>query len=242
MRWSHAPIETVATYDVTVRRLRRQIQLGQLMPEERLPPERILAGHLGVSRMTLREALRVLETEGFITVKRGAKGGAFVCTIEKLDEIASARLARNPADTLRAMEFRMALEPAAARFAAERRTPAHIKRMESGLTPKEQVGSPALHYRDQVEFHMALVEASLNRWFVEAVTDSIANIFLPCQPNPNRDEIFKQVVQRRKILEAIKNREGDEAAALLETLLSSEFLRIQKMTNRAKRSSQKDSK
>ena len=230
MRWTHVPIETVATYDMTVRRLRRQIQLGQLMPEERLPSERMLADHLGVSRMTLREALRVLETEGFITIRRGSKGGAFVCNLEKLNDISGALLARNPAQIYRAMEFRLAIEPIAARYAAERGTATHIRRMEASLTPREQVGSAAHYYRDQVEFHLALVEASRNPWFAEAVTDSIAAIFLPGEADPDDDEALKQLIQRRKILEAIKLHEGDESAIMMEALLAREFLRIKSKT------------
>lgn len=210
--------------------------MGQFMPGEKLPPEREFAEQIDVSRMTLREALRVLETEGFITIKRGAKGGAFVCDLEKLNEIASARLARNPGETLRAMEFRMALEPTAARFAAERRTAAHIKKMEHGLTPRDAASDPASRYRDQVLFHLSLVEASQNKWFMDAITESMATIFLPPPVKPDEHSDFKRVVQQRTILEAIKDRRSDEAFALMEILLSEEFRRIESVVGLLKRS------
>lgn len=58
--------------------LRRQIITGELKAGEPLPNEAALMDHFGVSRPTLREAFRILESEGIITVLRGARGGARV--------------------------------------------------------------------------------------------------------------------------------------------------------------------
>lgn len=228
MRWSHAPIETVPTYDIAVRRLRRQIQLAQLLPGERLPAERMLAGHLGVSRMTLREALRVLETEQFITIKRGTKGGAFVCSAATLDQIATARLVRDPADTMRAMEFRQTLEPAAARLAADRRTPADLKQMEITSFQCEDPSNRESGYRMQVQFHLSMVGAAHNRWMLEAVTDSIAALFLPSRPADDDDVAeAEQCARRRQIIDHLRRRDGESAASEIKTLLAIESSRIQ---------------
>jgi GntR family transcriptional repressor for pyruvate dehydrogenase complex len=54
------------------------IRTGQLRPGDRLPPERDLAQHFGVSRVTVRDALRVLEGRGLVEIRMGARGGAFV--------------------------------------------------------------------------------------------------------------------------------------------------------------------
>src|ERR1700676_2648869 len=51
---------------------------GLLAPGHKLPPEREMAGRFETSRVALREALRALEQEGMISIKRGASGGAFV--------------------------------------------------------------------------------------------------------------------------------------------------------------------
>ena len=58
--------------------LRRQIVLGELKEGDQLPPESVLMEEFGVSRPTLREAFRILEAEGAITVRRGVRGGARV--------------------------------------------------------------------------------------------------------------------------------------------------------------------
>ena len=54
------PVERVPMYEVVARRLRRAIHLGDLLPGDTFPPERELAETLGVSRVTLREAIRLL--------------------------------------------------------------------------------------------------------------------------------------------------------------------------------------
>ena len=71
MLWGITPVEAQATYGIAVERLRGQIHAGLILPDEKLPPERQLADDIGISRVTLREALRVLETDKYIHVKRG---------------------------------------------------------------------------------------------------------------------------------------------------------------------------
>ena len=72
-------------------RLREAIQLGILLDGERLPPEAKLAEQLGVSTVTLREALAVLREQGLVTTRRGRGGGTFV-TAADLDSALGRRL------------------------------------------------------------------------------------------------------------------------------------------------------
>ena len=74
------PIEASAMYERVVDRIHRAIHLGQLLPGDKLPPERVLAEQLKVSRVTLREALRVLEGEGYVQTRLGARGSQTVST------------------------------------------------------------------------------------------------------------------------------------------------------------------
>jgi DNA-binding FadR family transcriptional regulator len=72
------PIRSGNAFEETIQRLLQLIHLGLVPDGERLPPERDLAERLQVSRVTLREALKVLQDTGMIDVRRGRYGGAFV--------------------------------------------------------------------------------------------------------------------------------------------------------------------
>src|SRR6266576_1204176 len=72
------PLDTGGRADTVTRRLAQAIRLGLLLDGERLPAESQLAGQLGVSTVTLREALATLRTMGLVETRRGRGGGSFV--------------------------------------------------------------------------------------------------------------------------------------------------------------------
>ena len=72
------PVRPPTTFEETVERLGTAIRLGLLSPSSRLPPERDLADQLGISRSTLRQALRTLVQSGHLVSLRGRTGGNFV--------------------------------------------------------------------------------------------------------------------------------------------------------------------
>src|SRR4030095_16201164 len=75
-----SPVRVPKTAELVASQLRRQIVRGDLKEGDALPPESALMEQFGVSRPTLREAFRVLESEALISVRRGARGGARVHT------------------------------------------------------------------------------------------------------------------------------------------------------------------
>jgi DNA-binding FadR family transcriptional regulator len=78
------------TAELVAGHIRRQIVLGQLKEDDALAPESVLMEEFAISRPTLREAFRILESEGLITVRRGARGGA---RVQEPSEDAAARYA-----------------------------------------------------------------------------------------------------------------------------------------------------
>jgi GntR family transcriptional regulator, transcriptional repressor for pyruvate dehydrogenase complex len=146
--------------------LRRQIVRGELREGESLPSEAALTERYGVSRPTLREAFRVLETERLITVRRGARGGA---TVHEPNAATVARYAgfvlEHAGSTLvEVCEARVQIEAPCARLAAERRTPADVAALRELVSKCELVGHD--HQRFVVEssdFHALLVEIAGNR-------------------------------------------------------------------------------
>jgi DNA-binding FadR family transcriptional regulator len=112
------------TAELIARQLRGQVVRGDLKPGDNLPPEVQLLEVFGVSRPTLREAYRILETEGLISVRRGARGGAQVL---KPDLSVASRyvglLLQVQGTTIEDVyEARMVAEPYCARLLAKRRS------------------------------------------------------------------------------------------------------------------------
>src|SRR5260370_11739674 len=71
-------VDLIAAHRVVPERLRHAIHIGPYLPGDKLPTERTLAQQLGVSRMTVREAIRVLRAEGYVASRRGSAGGITV--------------------------------------------------------------------------------------------------------------------------------------------------------------------
>src|SRR4051812_27496345 len=136
-----------------------------LQPGARLPPEREMREQFGVGRGTLREALRVLEAEGLITVRAGPRGGPVVA---KPDAIRLARmlilLLISWGATLRTVyDVRFVLEPLAASRAADSATPEQIADMRASVDALIAViEDEAAVIEENQRFHRLLAEASGN--------------------------------------------------------------------------------
>ena len=116
---------SLITADV-VEELRGRIHRGELGPGDRLPAERELASRMKVSRDRVREALAALENEGYVVSRRGATGGRFVT---ELAAPFAAWAARTEDDLDDIVDFRLAIECEACRFAAQRRTRSDLHAM-----------------------------------------------------------------------------------------------------------------
>src|SRR5579859_4778570 len=77
-RTMFSPVPVRNAFEVTIERLAQSIRLGVLVEGDRLPPERELAETFGVSRVTLREAIKALRDAGLVESRRGRGGGTFV--------------------------------------------------------------------------------------------------------------------------------------------------------------------
>jgi GntR family transcriptional repressor for pyruvate dehydrogenase complex len=130
-------------YQVLADELRADITSGRLQPGERLPPEPALCVKTGVSRSTVREALRLLASQHLIVTTRGVTGGSFVShpDAEQLADglAAGFTLLSNSADVGLAdmLELRRALEIPAAELAAARRTEEHLIEIRRALFDPE---------------------------------------------------------------------------------------------------------
>nr|SBO92974.1 Transcriptional regulator, GntR family, in hypothetical Actinobacterial gene cluster [Nonomuraea gerenzanensis] len=115
------PVRAGNAFEETVERLLQAIKLGVVPPGHKLPPERELAVQLGISRVTLREAIRALSDAGYLDVRRGRYGGAFVTYVPPTPDAGDLRQAVNEmgmAELSDALTFRLAVECGAAEVLA----------------------------------------------------------------------------------------------------------------------------
>lgn len=122
--WARAvfsPVPVRNAFEVTVERLAQSIRLGVLADGDRLPPERELAETFGVSRETLREAIKALRDAGLVESRRGRGGGTFVVSPAPRRRRGGLRLDASAAQALEdALALRRVVEPGAAALAATR--------------------------------------------------------------------------------------------------------------------------
>ncbi|HBY99202.1 MAG TPA: GntR family transcriptional regulator [Chloroflexi bacterium] len=185
---SFQPIEPVRLSDIVVRQLQRMIANGELAAGERLPPERELAQQLGVSRASLREAIRLLERVGLIEVKPGA--GAFVSEdSSKADggAIWIPWLVEHREQLLELLEARELLEADVARLAASRLTgeirDELVRVYQEWRESLAQKPLADVHALDRA-FHDVIGKASGNRYLI-SVTKSLYEAF-----HDARDGVF----------------------------------------------------
>lgn len=174
---------TGPAYAVLAGSLREQIVRGALQPGDRLPVESQLCARHGVSRSTVREALRLLSSQGLVTTARGVSGGTFVASPGpgQIRDYLQASLgllgggagggAGTVADLL---EVRELLEVPAAGYAARRRTQDQLARLRAALVdPRGE--EPTEIYRANRDFHAGLLQAAANP-LLEAVAGPVFTV------------------------------------------------------------------
>ncbi|SMX34670.1 FadR/GntR family transcriptional regulator [Actibacterium lipolyticum] len=149
--------------------IRDAIVSGELIVDARLPSEAELSETFGVSRPTVREALKRLAAQSLIRTQRGATGGAFVNRL-RFDEAygdqittSTLLLSMNDVDFETACEARFALERACAPLSAKRRTADHLAAMRAEIHRQQQPGlSDEGFCASDVAFHRTLVDGAEN--------------------------------------------------------------------------------
>lgn len=149
--------------------LRRRIVGGELAVGDSFPPEMRLVDELGVSRPTLRAALRILESEQLITVRRGSRGGAWVTapTANVLARRAGVYFQFHGVTLDEVHQARAAIEPPAARIVAEASDPDAIAELEALIDEEERsTDDRAAFRRAALRFHSTVVELAGNKTLI----------------------------------------------------------------------------
>jgi GntR family transcriptional repressor for pyruvate dehydrogenase complex len=153
----------VAVTDEAIEKLREMIVSGRLKPGDRLPREADLATSLGLSRSSLREAVRALSLVRILDVRQG--DGTYVSSLAAdslLDALSFIVEFHHDASVLELLEVRRILEPAASARAAVRIDDASLASLEEILDRSTPDSAVEELVRNDVEFHRAIAVASGN--------------------------------------------------------------------------------
>jgi DNA-binding FadR family transcriptional regulator len=159
-------IRVPKTAELVAAELRRKIVRGELAEGDALPSEAVLMAEFAVSRPTLREAFRVLESESLISIRRGARGGARVQVPDGNVAASHAGLVLEYRGTTLqdVYDARTLIEAPCAALLAQRRTEEDLARLRGAVAEARQlVDDPQAFIRAQVEFHALMVELAGNR-------------------------------------------------------------------------------
>jgi len=211
------PVKKTRIHEEIVFKIKDMIKQGTLKTGDQLPTERELAEAFKVSRPSVREALRALESQGFLVSRQG--DGTYVTQqpIELLIEPFASVILKEKFDQLELFEMRRLIEPQLAYLAAERATPAEIAEMEQSLTLQEQelTGSEPLPTPEKT-IHDLIFQAARNKILLsimESLMDSLAESrdrYLQIEDRPE-----KSLARHGNILTAIKAGNGELAADIM---------------------------
>jgi GntR family transcriptional regulator, transcriptional repressor for pyruvate dehydrogenase complex len=192
--------------------LRGMIHRGEVGPGDRLPAERELAVQLGVARISLREALKILQDDGYVQVRRGATGGTFVTELQQPVRTWRARMQDQAGEIEDMIDFRIALETESAWLAALRRDRADLARLRSAISDLEGAGGRAVFRLTDSRFHDGLANAARNTRLESAIRASRGELFSPHDLLPFVEPVEESVRDHRQIYDAVRDRDAVAAA------------------------------
>ncbi|MCM2580088.1 GntR family transcriptional regulator [Streptomyces sp. MTZ3.1] len=224
-----APVDTVARVDAVVRRLGDAIELGLLADGEQLPGESELSTRLGVSTVTLREALMALRQQGLVTTRRGRGGGSFVVSPAKpLSERLFLRLADWSTPDLRDLaDHWAAITGAAARLAAQRTEPEDLAPLHRSVDALAAATEPAARARIHARFHVELAAAAQSARLTREEIRFQAEIgTLLCLALTEEEDHTRTVTLQRTLIGAVRDGAGDRAGTLAEECVQDAMARL----------------
>jgi len=211
------------TAELVADRIRKRIIAGELVEGDSLPPEGQLMEQFGISRPTLREAFRILETERLISVSRGSRTGARVSLprVASVSRYASFVLQANGVRVPDIFEARLAIELFAVRRLSRNPRPDRIDRLRKEIESIERIRASG-ETRDFIlgltEFHQKLVEVCGNEtllFVIRMLQDLMQQVqlrLLSANGASDQEDAKKAVRSMSKLVDLIENGDAEEAA------------------------------
>jgi GntR family transcriptional regulator, transcriptional repressor for pyruvate dehydrogenase complex len=213
-------VRTGNAFEETVERLLEGVKLGVYSPGDRLPPERELTRRLGVSRITLREALRELAAAGYVETKRGRFGGTFI--IRQPEPLVPDELTRTARDMGGgglddALTFRRVVETGAAEMAARASlTRQHRENLAECLAGIKDAGSFGYRQAD-TRLHLAIADAAGSPLLTASVVEARVRLVDLLNAIPMLERNLEHAnVQHTAIVRAILSGDPERARRAME--------------------------
>ena len=211
-----SPIVVPKTSDVLAGELRKQILGGALAPGAALPAERELVTQTGLSRGSVREALRILEAEGLVSTRPGRLGGSVARQPgdDSLAKYISLFVHGRGITLLSLLQTREAVEPSLAALAAANRTEEELEILRDVTERVEAAyADTPLYLSENVNWHCAIAAASHNellRAFMVAISSMVYKA--SAIENFATEEVRSVVLKaHRRIFEAIAGKDTEAA-------------------------------
>lgn len=198
--------------------LKQSILNGNFKPGDKFPPEVEIAKQYNVSKVSAREALKGMETEGLIQKKRGAFGGSFIAEpgSEKMVDVVINSYLFGGITASELAEFRRILEPGLAKLAAQRRTNKDLVAMEECINEVDESikrGQP--DQTKAIGFHRLIADACYNR-FISALMEALVKVFQQVlAKSPDLKTAKKDLQYNKLFLKYIQERDGEKAQIVM---------------------------
>ena len=205
---------------VIVEQIRLLVRNGRLKPGDRLPSERDLCERFGVSRVTMREALRVLEASGIVQIRVGARGGAFVTTptSDRLGEGLADLISLSPITASDATEARMVFELGILPLVIERATEKDIDELDELVRSGEKALKDGTYtMSDSAAFHVRIAACTHNPAIEMIVQSFHGPLLMSLQEAQTAAPLMgrRGVREHREYVDAIRARDVEAARTVM---------------------------
>jgi DNA-binding FadR family transcriptional regulator len=230
------PVGRKRIFEDVFEKIKQSILNGHLKPGDKLPSEGQLTHQFNVGRQTIREALRILELSGFISIRKGGKGGPIVenTVLTKISDLLVDAIQLRKVTIKELTVARIEIEKVILNYALDHYDDSDIKNLQDNIFKAKKKIESKIHPFDQnSQFHILLAEATKNHLFVivlESMMAMLTDIFGRLKPDLRMAN--NTLGYHEKILNAIKTRNRVKAITLLEEHLLEVEKRLQTFANK----------
>ena len=217
-------VEESRKFQDIVQAIKKDIVLGKVKSNEKIPSERELSQEFRVGRGTIREALKTLEAIGLLSTVRGRAGGYFVnegaLEISKDALISTIKLEKSI--IVDSLVFRKMLEPKTCLHAALKRSEKNLHEMKRAIKDMEEgFKDPEVCARANLHFHLEIGKSSKNPFIIQFYP-SLFNMLLETSKMAHHlpTQIEVTIFFHREIFETIKKKQPEKAEILMDAHLS----------------------